>query len=643
MADVYKGLTIQFGAETRGLDEALRDINKQARSIGSELRKVDNALKFNPGSTELLKQKQALLAKQVENTRTRLDALKQAQEKLGEKDVNDDQYRALQREIIETGSKLKNLEGKAKDTDKALRVSPEVEAGFGRIRGAAGKVAIAITAVGAAAGAAFAAMTGKVVDNADELQKQADITGLSAERLQELQYIGSNLGVELDTITGAQGKLIKSMSAAQGGSKSQAAAFKALGINVVDGNGKLRDSKTVMEEAFSALGKVKNETERTALAQKIFGKGAAALNPILGAGGDQLKDLAKQARDTGAVMSNDTVASLDSFGDSMDNLKTAIMGTFGDTLAPALEKATPQLQKIGESIAGIITYVTENSSWIAPLALGLLGIAASIGLIVGAVQLATVIQTAWTGVTAAATAAQWLFNAAMSANPIGLIVLAVIALIAAIVLLWKNWDKVKAFAAKAFAAIGDAFSAMGDKLRSIGGSIKAFFVRWGLVLLSAVLPMVGLPILIAKNWPKILTAAKDVFGKVVSFIREQIDKIKGFFTKLVLKFPKIKMPHFKLTGEFSLKPPKVPKLTVDWYASGGSFAPGSPALIGVGDQRRGYEHVLRDDQIVSLMKRALGGATGGGQRPVVIQINQPVQSYSDIRRAVRDAAEELAW
>ena len=65
MADVYKGLTIQFGAETQGLTAALKGIDKQSRGITSELKKVENALKFNPGNTELLRQKQQLLAKEI--------------------------------------------------------------------------------------------------------------------------------------------------------------------------------------------------------------------------------------------------------------------------------------------------------------------------------------------------------------------------------------------------------------------------------------------------------------------------------------------------------------------------------------------------------------------------------------------------
>lgn len=109
MADIYAGLTIKFGAETTGLSAALRNINRDARGVSTELRKIDRALQFNPGNTDLLAQKQQRLQTQLENTRTRLDALRQAQEQLGDEDIDSDQYRALQREIIETESRMGNL------------------------------------------------------------------------------------------------------------------------------------------------------------------------------------------------------------------------------------------------------------------------------------------------------------------------------------------------------------------------------------------------------------------------------------------------------------------------------------------------------------------------------------------------------
>lgn len=78
----------------------------------------------------------------------------------------------------------------------------------------------------------------------------------------------------------------------------------------------------------------------------------------------------------------------------------------------------------------------------------------------------------------------------------------------------------------------------------------------------------------SRKWIEIKDGIKKPFQEARDFIDEKINDIKGFFSNLKLEFPKIKMPklpHFKLNGSFSLKPPSVPKLTVDWYAKGAIF------------------------------------------------------------------------
>jgi phage-related protein len=71
--------------------------------------------------------------------------------------------------------------------------------------------------------------------------------------------------------------------------------------------------------------------------------------------------------------------------------------------------------------------------------------------------------------------------------------------------------------------------------------------------------------------------------QAVSFVKQQVAKIVGFFRNAKISFPKIKLPHFSISGKFSLMPPSVPKISVDWYKDGGLFPPNSPRLIGIGD------------------------------------------------------------
>lgn len=118
MAATIKGITVQIGSDTTGLAAALSDVNKHARDIQSELRQVEKLLKFDPHDTELLAQKQQLLADQVENTRQKLDTLKTAQEQVNEQfkkgEISEEQHRAFQRELIKTEDQLRSYEEQLK-------------------------------------------------------------------------------------------------------------------------------------------------------------------------------------------------------------------------------------------------------------------------------------------------------------------------------------------------------------------------------------------------------------------------------------------------------------------------------------------------------------------------------------------------
>lgn len=116
-------------------------------------------------------------------------------------------------------------------------------------------------------------------------------------------------------------------------------------------------------------------------------------------------------------------------------------------------------------------------------------------------------------------------------------------------------------------------------------------------------------------WNEIKSAIENPINAAKNAVGNAINAIKGFFSNLHLpeiKIPKIKLPHFSIEGEFSLKPPSVPHLAVNWYASGGIF--NSPSVIGVGEA--GQEAVLPIDRLDELMARAIekakGSNSGGG-------------------------------
>ena len=115
----------------------------------------------------------------------------------------------------------------------------------------------------------------------------------------------------------------------------------------------------------------------------------------------------------------------------------------------------------------------------------------------------------------------------------------------------------------------------------------------------------------ASIWAGIKKAIEDPIGTAKNVVKTAIDAIVGFFKNIKLpeiKIPKIKLPHFEIEGKFSLTPPQVPKLAVNWYASGGIF--NSPSVIGVGEA--GSEAVLPISKLDEILARALQKVGMGG-------------------------------
>ncbi|MGG0645496.1 DUF2207 domain-containing protein [Bacillus mycoides] len=116
MAGRIKGITIEIGGETTGLQNALKDVNKRSNDLTKELKDVERLLKFDPGNVEALAQKQQLLTQQIENTTQKLDKLKAAEQQVQEQfqngKISEEQYRSFRREIEFTQGSLDGLKNK---------------------------------------------------------------------------------------------------------------------------------------------------------------------------------------------------------------------------------------------------------------------------------------------------------------------------------------------------------------------------------------------------------------------------------------------------------------------------------------------------------------------------------------------------
>lgn len=229
------------------------------------------------------------------------------------------------------------IEGIGKASDSASSAT-SVFSSLGKI-GATAVAALGTAAVAAAGSLALA--TRSASKYADDILTVATNTGLSTDELQAYKYAAELTDVSFDTFVKSQGKFTKSMQDSTRSATSPAAeAFAALGLSVTNSDGSLKDSTKLYWESIDALKGVSNETERTALAQDIFGKSGADMNSLIAQGSAGFKELTEQARANGAVMSGEQLNALGAFDDKMQSL-TATVGAaknaLGLTLLPILD------------------------------------------------------------------------------------------------------------------------------------------------------------------------------------------------------------------------------------------------------------------------------------------------------------------
>lgn len=735
-----KGITIEFNGDTTKLGKAITDADKKTKSLDNQLKQVNKALKFNPGNTELLAQKQQLLGKKVEETKNKLTALKEAQAKLDDDpavDKTSQDYMELRREIIETESKLKHFEQqmkelnnikfeqlgkKVQDVGNKMKsvgdnmtkyvTGPIVAAGAGSIKafqdvdagldivtkktGATGdalgkmkdsvknlaqEIPTDFETAGAAVGEvntrfgltgqALEDLSGKFIKFADlnntdvstsidTVQKAMAAYGVEAEDaggfLDVLNKAGQDTGVGMDQLTQAMvnnAPVLQSM----GFNADQAAFFVAqlekTGVDssaalgglqkaLVNGAKEGKSMGEVLDEVQGSIVNAGSDTEALAAATEIFGaKAAPKMATALRNGSLDLDALANSAVDaSGSVEKTfeDTLDPADKFAMAMNGVKVVgyeVGATLLETLAPAIEK-------LGEFVKGLAEKWAKLSPETQGFILKMAGLVAVIGpalsiigrMTIGIGGLITILPKLIGGFTGVIGAFGKMASALLT-NPWALVAAAAIA---AIVLIVKNWDKIKEFfsklwegiknaAAKAWEAIKQVFVAAFEAVKlvittyvniwkkiitTIFNGLKIYFTTIFKIYktifttaFNAIKKIVttvwsGIKTVTTKAWNGIKNAIVTPIEKARDLIKKIIDKIKSFFN-FDFKLPKIKLPHF------SIYPPgwslgdllegSIPSLGIDWYAKGGIFR--SPSVIGVGE--KGPEAVLPIEKLQDMM------------------------------------------
>lgn len=236
-----------------------------------------------------------------------------------------------------------------------INVPPALQGMVDKLDGVSASGAALVGVVGGII-AGLSNLTINAAKAADDLATLSTVTGLSTDALQEFEYAANLIDVSTDTMTGSMTRLISTMRSARDGSDSAAEAFKRLKVSFTD-HGQLRDANTVFYQVVDALGKVRNETERDALAMQIFGKSAQDLNPLIEAGNSKLRELAKEAHDVGYVMDEQTISKFLDLSDAMERMEKQ-----GDALKNSLAVALlPLLTKLFEAMAAIPAPVLQTA------------------------------------------------------------------------------------------------------------------------------------------------------------------------------------------------------------------------------------------------------------------------------------------
>ena len=373
--------------------QALSEIGNGMRVLDSEMRKVQSAYAKNADSVESLAAQNDVLERKISSQTEKIEylkaALQQSAEKYGESDKRTMQWQTslnnAEAELNNLNNKLdenkEKIEESGKETgnlgdvvsgltekfgiklpegmQKSMNSMGSLNASSVKIAGGFAALAIAI----AKAEKALVSMTKESAAFADNIITLSMQTGQTTEQLQEFSYATELIDVSVDTLQGSLTKLTNNMQDTINGTGNAKASFEALGISVTDADGNMRSANDVFYETIDALGDIKNETERDAMAMDIFGRSAQDLNPLIIQGSDTLKAYAQEAHNVGYVLNNEELSALGAVDDayqrlqkSQEGAKNQLSAEFAPYLTEFYEKITKLIKDGGQALkdSGIV-------------------------------------------------------------------------------------------------------------------------------------------------------------------------------------------------------------------------------------------------------------------------------------------------
>lgn len=523
MAGNLKGLTIELGGDTTKLSKALEDVNKKSRDLSSELGQVNKLLKLDPGNADLLAQKQEILAEAVANTSKKLETLKEAEQQVQAQfergEASADQVRALQREIVATTQKLDQYENAAKETAEALdRLGDEGTDGIKDTGNAADQAANDLDSLGDAArdagdgldtaGVAAGTFLGNLAH--DVLSSAVDFLKGCAEAAVEyrtemgkLDVAFTNSGHSSETATAAYRDLVGVL----GETDQSVEAANHLAKLTANEEELATWTGDILPGVFATFGDslpIESLTEaanETAKVGQVTGPLADAINWVSAStdewsavlsGNTEAQAAFEQAMAEGASAEDAFNAALAACADEQERatlVTEAMAGMYGeaseqyketnaDIIAynQANDELTASMSEAGSAVLPIITGAKELGAALLNAVIPALealsnnlptvGVAlAGLGVAIAAFKITSMGGLA-AAVTPVITAFKTLFGV-MMANPIGLIVVAITALVAGFTYLWNNCESFREFWINLWENIKEKALTIADDLKEL--------------------------------------------------------------------------------------------------------------------------------------------------------------------------------
>jgi hypothetical protein len=354
----------------------------------------------------------------------------------------------------------------------------------------------------------------KTSQTADRIDKMSQKLGMSRDSFQKYDFILSQSGASIDSMSAGMKTLTKSISDVLSGVDIATDNFKTLGVEVTDVNGKTRNQNDIFDDLVKSFQMMENSVEKTRMAQEIFGRSGTELLPLLNSQAGSLEELEKTFNSLGITMSDDAVNAGVKFTDTLDQLKRALgasVASIGVEFLPLMQTMAQFIIDrvvpfIREFIANVKS-LTDQFMQLSPQTQKMIGIFISIAAALGP---ALVLFGKLIGVFS------------LLSNPIGLIILAIAGITAAIVYLYETNENFANFVLGVWEKIQIAFETLASVFNAIiKGDIESAFHIFKDNLLSMFINSEK----VLYNIGNLFYTFQEIFSNVIGAIKQIIQNV----------------------------------------------------------------------------------------------------------------------